>query len=91
LERTKSNGAQAVALTVGLIGTALLAGATFAYIYANMIPLMIVLAVPGFIGWGVSYMLYNKLKAKKSAATEPLIDRKYDEIYEVCAKAYAML
>jgi hypothetical protein len=91
LERTKSNGAQAVSLTVGLIGTALLAGATFAYIYANMIPLMIVLAVPGFIGWGVSYMLYNKLKAKKSAATEPLIDRKYDEIYEVCAKAYAML
>ncbi|MDR0906322.1 MAG: hypothetical protein LBN00_09175 [Oscillospiraceae bacterium] len=91
LERSKTNGAQAAALTVGLIGTALVGGATFAFIYGNMIPLMIVLALPGFILWGAAYLLYNKFKARKSAAAEPLIDQKYDEIYEVCAKAHTLL
>jgi hypothetical protein len=91
LERSKTSGAGSIALTVGLIGTALVGGATFAYIYGNMIPLMIVLALPGFICWGLSYMIYNKFAAKKSAATEPLIDQKYDEIYDVCAKAHALL
>jgi hypothetical protein len=90
LERSKTSGAQIIALTVGLIGTALVAGATFAFIYGNMIPLMIVLALPGFVLWGVSYLLYNKVKAKKSYVAEPLIDRKYDEIYEMCAKAHTL-
>ncbi|MDR0838901.1 MAG: hypothetical protein LBN99_04590 [Oscillospiraceae bacterium] len=91
LERSKTNGAQIAALTVGLIGTALVGGATFAFIYGEMIPLMIVLALPGFILWGLAYMLYNRFKAKKSAAAEPLIDKKYDEIYEVCAQAHTLL
>jgi hypothetical protein len=38
LERSKTSGAQVTALTVGLIGTVLLGGATFAYIYGHMIP-----------------------------------------------------
>jgi hypothetical protein len=91
LERSKTTGAQIVALTVGMIGTALVGGATFAFIYGNMIPLMIILALPGFVAWGVAYMLYTKLRARKSAAAEPLIDHKYDEIYEVCAKAHTLL
>jgi hypothetical protein len=68
LERSKTSGAQAAALTVGLIGTAFVSGATFAFIYGNMIPLMIVLALPGFVLWGLSYLLYNKVKAKKSSS-----------------------
>jgi hypothetical protein len=39
-----------------------------------LIPLMIVLALPGFVLWGVSYLMYNKVKAKKSGVAEPLID-----------------
>ncbi|MDR0935279.1 MAG: hypothetical protein LBM98_01200 [Oscillospiraceae bacterium] len=90
LERSITSGAQAAALTVGLIGTAFVGGATFAFIYGNMISLMIVLALPGFVLWGLSYLLYNKVKVKKSNVAEPLIDRKYDEIYEVCARAHTL-
>jgi hypothetical protein len=91
LERSKTSGAQIAAMTVGLIGTALLGGATFAYIYGNMIPLMIVLALPGFVLWGAAYLLYGRFRAKKTAAAEPLIDQKYDEIYDVCARAHTLL
>jgi hypothetical protein len=91
LERSKTTGAQVTALTVGLIGTALVGGATFAFIYGNMIPLMLVLALPGFVLCGVAYLLYNKVKAKKCTSVEPLIDKKYDDIYEVCAKAHTLL
>jgi hypothetical protein len=91
LERAKTTGAQTLALTVGLIGTAFVGGATFAFIYGNIVPLMIILALPGFVAWGLAYFLYGKYKAKKSAVAEPLIDRKYDEIYEVCARAHTLL
>ncbi|MDR0884993.1 MAG: hypothetical protein LBN22_01275 [Clostridiales Family XIII bacterium] len=52
---------------------------------------MIVLALPGFAAWGLSYLLYGRVKAKKSAVAESFIDQKYDEIYEVCAKAHMLL
>jgi hypothetical protein len=91
LERSKSSGATVASLAVGLAGTALLGGATFAFIYGNMIPLMIILAFPGFIAWGLSYLLYGRLKAQKTTSVEPLIDKKYDEIYEVCEKGHALL
>jgi hypothetical protein len=52
---------------------------------------MIILALPGFIAWGLSYLLYGKVKAKKTAAVEPLIDKKYNEIYEICEKGHALL
>jgi hypothetical protein len=56
-----------------------------------MIPLMIILALPGFVAWGLSYLLYGKVKARKTAGVEPLIDKKYDEIYEICEKGHALL
>jgi hypothetical protein len=91
LEHSKTSSAQVAALTAGLIGTALVGGSTFAFIYGEMIPLMIMLALPGFILWGLSYLLYNKVKTKKISSVEPLIDQKYDEIYEVCARAHTLL
>jgi len=91
LEQSKATSAFAAALSVGLIGTAFLAGATFAFIFAEMIPLMIVLAIPGFIGWGLPYLLYKKILDKKSKAVSPMIERQYDSIYEVCEKAHALL
>jgi hypothetical protein len=90
-ERSKSSGAAIAALTVGLVGTALVGGATFAFVYGNKVPLMIILALPGFIACGLAYLLYGKVKAKKTAAVEPLIDKKYDEIYEIRKKGHALL
>jgi hypothetical protein len=91
LEKSKTTSAFIVAMTVGLIGTALMAGATFAFIFAEMIPLMIILAVPGFIGWIVPYFLYRKVSIKRSATVVSLIEKQYDDIYEVCEKGHALL
>jgi hypothetical protein len=91
LERSKTNLATMIAITVGLIGTAFLAGATFTLIYASMVLLMIILALPGFIGWALSYFLYKKIKAKRETVAAGLIDQQYDAIYEVCEKANALI
>jgi hypothetical protein len=91
LERSKTTAAMIVALAIGLIGSAFIAGATFAFIYAEMIPLMIILAVPGFIGWFLPYMLYKKIKAKRSATVASLVDKQFDYIYEVCEQGHVLL
>ena len=91
LERSKTSAAFIIAMTVGLIGTAFMAGATFAFVYAAMIPLMIILAIPGFIGWLLPYTLYKKSMAKRNATVTPLIDKQYDSMYEICEKGHALL
>ena len=91
LEQSKTTTAFTVALMVGLIGTAFLVGAIFALTHAEMIPLMMLLAVIGFAGWFLPYQLYKKIHAKKNTAVMPLIEQQYDFIYEVCQKAHALL
>ncbi len=90
LERSKIIGASAVAYIIGIVGTACMAGSVFAY-QANMLPLTITLAVPGFAGWIIPYFSYCGLRKKKSDKVTPYIDKKYDEIYEVCEKANGLL
>jgi predicted Co/Zn/Cd cation transporter (cation efflux family) len=91
LVQSKTSSASTTALIVGFIGTALMAGATFAFIFAEMIPLMIALAVPGFICWFIPYQIYKKIRAKRNAKVTPLIEQQYDAIYEVCEKAHGLL
>ena len=90
MEQSKTNYASVVAFTIGIIGTAFMAGAVFSYL-ANLIVLCIVLAVPAFIGWVVPYFAYLSTFEKKKAKAAPLIESKYDEIYEVCEKANGLL
>lgn len=90
LENSKVIGAAAVAYTVGVIGTVFMAGSVFAYIGKAAV-LSIILAVPGFMGWIFPYLLYCRIKNKKAAQVEPLIDQKHDEIYQVCEKANKLL
>jgi hypothetical protein len=90
LEKSKATGASAFAFTFGVIGTAFMAGSVFSYI-GGLIPLCIVLAVPGFAGWILPYFLYEKLKNKKIRSVTPLIDKQYDLIYETCEKASILL
>lgn len=92
LEASKTKIAQIAALTLDIIGTAFMAGSTFAITAATpMLWLCIQLAVPGFIGWILPYFLYKKLVQKKTAIVTPLIEKKYDEIYELCKKGNALL
>ena len=90
MEKSKTSSATIVAFTIGIVGTAFLAGATFAFL-ANMIIPCIVLAVPGFIGWTLPYFRYKATIAKKTQKVTPLIDNKYDVIYEICEKANSLL
>ena len=90
LEKSKASTASIVAFTIGMIETAFLAGATFSFL-GNMIVLCIVLAIPGFIGWALPYFMYNSTYAKRTAKVTPLIDSKYDEIYDICERASSLL
>jgi hypothetical protein len=92
LESSKATGAMALAFTVGIVGSAFLAGSTFAITApAPNIPLCIILAIPGLTGWVLPYFLYRKTAARKTAQVAPLIDQKYDEICEICEKANGLL
>lgn len=90
LQRSKSVGAATMAYIIGLMGTAFMAGSVFAVV-ANMIPLTIILAIPAFAGWIVPYFCYTALLKKKTAQVNPLVDQKYDEMYNVCEKANGLL
>lgn len=92
LERAKTTQATIAALVVGILGTAFMAGATFAVVAEPpVIWLMIVLAVPGFLGWIVPYFLYRTLVQKRTAEIDPLIEKKYDEINLICEKGIHLL
>ncbi len=86
LEQSKYIGSSAAAFTIGIVGTAFMAGSVFSFI-AGMLPLSILLAVPGFVGWIIPYFCYLAIQKRKTDQVTPLIDQKYDEIYEVCEKA----
>ncbi|MBD5444691.1 MAG: DUF2207 domain-containing protein [Lachnospiraceae bacterium] len=92
LEKEKTSTATVYALVLGIIGTAFMAGSTFAVTTQtpNYI-LCIILAVPGFLGWIFPYFLYKKIVGKQTERVTPLIEEKYDEIYEICEKGDKLL
>lgn len=92
LEKAKTSKATIWALVIAFIGTAFMAGATFAatapqphYI------LMTVLALPGILGWIFPYFIYRKLAEKQTEKMNALVETKYDEIYEICEKGNKLL
>lgn len=90
MEESKQSKAAIVACIVGIIGTAFMAGSVFA-ITSNMIALCIILAIPAFVGWLAPYFIYKVLLQKRTEHMNPLIDGKYDELYEVCEKGHNLL
>lgn len=90
MEFSKALGASTAAYVIGVVGTALMAGSVFAYL-GGMLPLCIILAIPAFIGWIIPYFCYSNIRKKKTERVAPIIDSKYDDIYEACEKANALL
>ena len=87
MEKKKTSVPAVYALSLGIVGTAFMAGATFAVTAAPpLIILCIILAVPGFLGWILPYFLYRFMCRKQTEKLNPLIEKKYDEIYEICEK-----
>ena len=92
LERSKTTRAAAAALTAGVLSTAFMAGSTFAAVSTPpVVWLTILLAIPGFLGWILPYFLYRAMVRWKAAQIEPLMEQKYDEIYDLCEKGSRLL
>lgn len=92
LEQSKTTAAKIWAMTVGIIGTAFIAGSVFAVTHEPpVVWLCILLAIPGFLGWILPYFLYRGRKEKQIQKVQPLIEAKQDEIYEVCEKGHSLL
>ena len=92
LDASKTSSANVAALTVGVIGTAFMAGSVFAVTAQEpMISLCIILGVPGFVGWILPYFLYKKMRKRRVQKVTPLIEDKYDEMYEILEKGNRLL
>lgn len=92
LKKAQTSVATIWALVVGIIGTAFMAGSTFAVTHEPpYILLCIILAIPGFIGWILPYFIYQHVRRKQMQKLQPMIEEKYEEIYSICEKGNALL
>jgi len=92
LEKSKTSGATIYALMTAITGTAFMAGSVFAITAQTpYVILSTLLAIPGFIGWITPYFLYRRIAGKRAEKLSPLIEQKYDEIYEICEKGNKLL
>lgn len=92
LEKSKTSAATMYALILGILGTAFMAGATFAVTaQPPHVILCILLAIPGFIGWILPYFVYKRALGKQTQKVMPLIEEKYEEIYSICEKGSKLL
>lgn len=90
MEESKTSRATVLAFCIGLMGTGLLAGSVFALL-SGALPLCILLAISGLIGWVAAYLSYTQLRSKKAAQIDPRIEEQYAEIYKTCERANALL
>lgn len=86
MEKTKTFGASVAAFVTGLVGTVSMAVSTFSYLASN-IPGCIGFAVPGFIGWILSAVVYSVVKAKKKKKVVTELESKFDEMNDICLQA----
>ena len=92
LEKSKTSKAIMYALTVGIVGMAFMAGSVFAVTAEPpKIVLCIILAIPAFTGCISPYFIYKEVEKKRAAITDPLIEEKHDEIFEICEKGNKLL
>ncbi|MEY8356838.1 hypothetical protein AALB39_26330 [Lachnospiraceae bacterium 54-53] len=92
MEKSKVSEATMWAILIGILGTAFMAGSVFAVTNEPpLIPLSILLAIPGFTGWLLPNFVHKAVLKKKTAKLMPQIEQKYDELYEICEKGNKLL
>jgi len=92
LESSITKTAAIYSIVIGIIGTAFMAGSVFAV--TNEPPLIflcILFGIPGIVGWALPYRLFTYFIKKRTVEISPLIEQKYDEIYEICEKGNALI
>lgn len=76
------------ALVIGLIGTIFMAGSVFAITATNPLYIVCVICgIFGFIGWGLGYYMYVKVKKDKKQENAALIEEQYNTLYDSCEQA----
>lgn len=90
LERSKTQKAQIVAFTIGIIGCAFLAGSVFSMQASLWIP-FVLLGVIGLVGWALPYFVYKSIRESQTRRVAPLIDQRYDTIYDASEQAQRLL
>jgi len=90
LEHLKSSGATKIAYIIAFIGTVFMALSVFS-VLADKIALCVIFAVPAFIAWILPYFIYKAKKNSRSKKVAPLIEKQYDNIYDVCKQANSLL
>ena len=88
LEQSKRTMPTLWAITVGVIGGFFLAVSVMAVSGEVQHWLACaVFGVPGLCCWAAPYFLYRALVGRQIDRLSPLIEEKYDELYEICEKA----
>ena len=90
LEFSKALNASVLAYGIGIIGAGFTVGAVFAFL-GSLTVLGIILAIPALVGWVIPYFCYNRALKSKTEKITPLIERQFDEIYEVCEKGSRLI
>ena len=90
LERSKTSAASIAAVTIGPGGGGVLGGSRGGH-FDGKVALMVVLGVPGFLGWIAPYFCYRKMRLRRDAQVAPIIEEKNDEIYTVCQQGFRLL
>lgn len=91
LENSKVLMAAVFAFAVGLIATAFMALSVFSITFWSNYGSMVLFAIPGLIGWIAPYFIYIKMRNRKTKKVAPIVDEKYDELYQVMKQANALL
>ena len=88
MEQSKSTMPTLWAITVGIIGCFFMAASVMAV--SGSVQHWLACAVfgaPGVCCWVTPYFLYRALLERQIDRLSPLIEKKYDELYEICEKA----
>lgn len=92
LEKAKTSSAAILSITIGVIGTAFMACSVFAVTHEPpLILLTILLGLPAVMGWILPVFFHKVFIRRNVKKLTPLIEAKYDEVYEVCEKGNRLL
>ncbi|GFH42036.1 hypothetical protein Hs30E_05870 [Lactococcus hodotermopsidis] len=92
LEMMKTRTAAITAFTTGIVGSGFMAISVFSITGATThLVLCIIFGALGFLAWGLAYPLFHRISAKKTVQMTELIEQKFDEIYDICQKATALI
>lgn len=92
LEKSKTFAATMYAILIGLAGTAFMVGFLFAVTAEpRRTVLSVFLALPALAGWISPFFVFRRMAGKRTEEITPLIEAKYEEIYEICEKGNKLL